>query len=58
MTYQYECDCGEKIDREFPMGKALQSIKCKCGKKCYRSYKLTVSVPESTHISREGRGRG
>jgi len=58
MIYQYECDCGEKIDREFSMGKALQSIKCKCGKKAYRSYSLSISVPEPTDIAREGRGRG
>jgi len=58
MIYEYKCDCENVISKNCTMGKAPGYVKCKCGKRANRSYSLIVSVPESTHISREGRGKG
>ena len=32
MIYHYKCDkCGKKIDKNYPMGSAVDSIECSCG---------------------------
>ncbi len=37
MRYDYECDsCGEVFEKEFPLGKAPQKVKCSCGKRADR----------------------
>lgn len=34
MLYHYKCDkCGKKIDKNYPMGSAVDSIDCECGGK-------------------------
>ena len=58
MKYLYKCKCGEEIEKDFPMGKAAFSVKCKCKKKAERSYSFTALISCPTHEAREGRGRG
>lgn len=37
-TYQYKCECGEVIERDFPIAERKQRVKCpKCGKMAERA---------------------
>lgn len=59
MNYSYKCECGSKIDRDFPMGKAKKSVKCyKCGEKAYRNYSFATLIPDAISDARIGRGKG
>lgn len=50
MIYHYICEkCGNKIDENFPMGNAVDFIKCKCGSKAYQNIlakKVQSHLPE------------
>lgn len=32
MKHEYVCTCGKHIERDYPIGKAKERVKCKCGK--------------------------
>lgn len=36
MVYEYECKCGEKSVRNFPIGKSPKQLVCRCGKRMDR----------------------
>jgi putative FmdB family regulatory protein len=60
-AYDYECECGEVVEKIFPMTKQAKRVKCpKCGKMAKR----TITVPNGIvrhrlmETARKGRGRG
>jgi len=54
--FDYKCEsCGEVLERDFPVGKAPQTIKCSCGESAGRFYGSVSFVlkgsgwPSQTH---------
>jgi len=59
MIYCYECSkCGERVDRDFKMGKASSKIKCRCGSMADRTYTLPIVKISNPGSARVGRGQG
>ena len=59
MDYEYTCHrCGVNATRDFKLGKAPSTVKCKCGKQMGRAYNFSVRIPNPTHEARNGRGKG
>jgi len=61
MIYEYYCYlCDEDfVGGNYPMGMAPQTRACpKCKRKCGRSFKVNVHIPNPTHEARKGRGKG
>ena len=58
--YSYLCySCGHKMEYHCKMGEAPEVIPCdKCKKTAGRIFGANVSVPNPTHPSRAGRGKG
>lgn len=59
-TYEYACECGEQIEREFRMSEMKQTVKCpKCGKMAKRAIvNRNAIVRHRFGEPRIGRGRG
>jgi putative FmdB family regulatory protein len=63
--YDYECrDCGV-FEKEFPMAKVKESVKCACGKKARRKFTVPNRIIRFTNVvldpvprHRITRGRG
>ena len=55
MLFPYQCEkCGNKLDGDFPIGKAPRSMPCTCGANAKRVYS-GVSIAVSVHGVSSGR---
>ena len=47
MLYEYQCDkCNERAEKDFRIGKAPRTVKCRCGavaKRVYNSFALGIN---------------
>ena len=41
-NYVYTCKCGKLIERDFPMGKHKQRVKCECGKFATKEFQMPI----------------
>jgi len=58
--YEYECECGEEIERTNSMADMKKTVKCpKCGKMAKRAIRnRTAIVRHRLGEARIGRGKG
>ena len=59
MIYEYQCECGEVIERDYPMTQMKKKVRCACGKMAPRKFAVTNAiVRHRLGDPRIGRGKG